>query len=186
MRATEVDSGLRHVSLPGGLSWGQWVPSLGLAMRVAPRGPPLTPPRVMFTFSTAPLTTAWTSGRCGFTGCITRTRANGEKAHACGLAGCGEAGLRVHAGSPPYGGEGASFPTFWERTPARGKRGSPGGELQAWPSSCDPSTGGDRGRAGADRETWALPVEAVGSVLASRAFLLQIQFWPRALLVHAF
>lgn len=62
-------------------------------------------PCVMFTFSIAPLTTAWTPGRCGFIGCITRTRANGEKVHvcsggsSCGLAGWGEADLRVQAGS---------------------------------------------------------------------------------------
>lgn len=87
-------------------------------------------PCVMFTFSIAPLTTAWTPGRCGFIGCITRTRANGEKAHACsgGVPVAWLGGGRLTSGSrqvpPPHGGEGAAFPSFLEQGAQPEERGA--------------------------------------------------------------
>lgn len=81
--AVEVDSGPQPVSLPGACRGVSGCPACGWPCCAAPRGPPLTLPCVVFTFSTAPLTTAWTPGRWGFTACITQTRANGEKAQAC-------------------------------------------------------------------------------------------------------
>lgn len=100
-----VDSGPQPVSPPRarrGVSGG---PARGWLCCVAPKGPPLMLSRASLTFSTAPLTTAWTPGRCGFTDCITPTPASGEKGHAargaCGLAGWGEAGSGSRRAPPP-------------------------------------------------------------------------------------
>lgn len=166
----------------GGLSWGQWAPSLRLATCAALRGPPLTPPCVMFAFSIAPLTTAWTSGRCGFTGCITRTRANGEKAPACS-GGFPRPGWVW--GGRPQGPRGFPHPMAEKEplSPPSGN-GAPPGERGALPRvSSRPghpavtrALACDHAGAGTDREAWPLPVEAAESVLTSQASCLRIWF----------
>ena len=113
----KVDSGPQPVCLPRACPGVSGCPACGWLCCAALRGPSLTLPCVMFTFSIVPLTTAWMPGRCGFTGCITRTRANGEKAHACGVgflrSGWTGGGWSQCPGglSPPHSGEGAAFPS---------------------------------------------------------------------------